>query len=48
MESIIRLACVAHQVNYWQYGRTLETLGVEHLNTTELLNYVKDGLDKKT
>jgi opine dehydrogenase len=48
MESIIRLACIAHQVDYWQYGRTLEKLGIGHLSTIELLNYVKDGLDEKT
>jgi opine dehydrogenase len=47
MESIIRLACIAHQVDYWQYGRTLEKLGIDHLSTAELLNYVKDGLNEK-
>ncbi len=42
MESIIRLACIAHQVDYWQHGRTLEKLGIEHLSASELLYYVKN------
>lgn len=47
MESIIRLACIAHQVDYWRYGRTLEKLGIDHLSTAELLNYIQDGLNEK-
>ena len=40
MESIIRLACIAHRTDYWQRGRTLERLGLEHLSVSELTRYV--------
>ncbi|RLD07222.1 MAG: NADP transhydrogenase subunit alpha [Chloroflexota bacterium] len=40
MESIIRLACIAHQTDYWRRGRTLERLGVKHLSVSELTRYV--------
>lgn len=40
MESIIRLACIAHRTDYWQRGRTLKRLGIEHLSVTELTSYV--------
>ena len=31
MDSIIRLACIIHQTDYWRRGRTLDKLGVEHI-----------------
>ena len=40
MESIIRLACIAHQTDYWHRGRTLERLGIKHLSVSELTRYV--------
>ena len=40
MESIIRLACIAHQTDYWRRGRTLERLGIMHLSVSELTRYV--------
>jgi opine dehydrogenase len=40
MESIIRLACIAHRTDYWLRGRTLERLGIEHLSVSELTRYV--------
>jgi len=40
MESIIRLACIAHQTDYWRRGRTLERLGIKHLSVSELTRYV--------
>jgi len=40
MESIIRLACIAHQTDYWRRGRTLERLGIKHLSVSELNRYV--------
>jgi opine dehydrogenase len=43
MDSIIRLACIMHQTDYWRRGRTLDKLGIEQLSVTELLRYVKDG-----
>jgi opine dehydrogenase len=40
MESFIRLACIAHQTDYWHHGRTLEKLGVNHLSVSELTGFV--------
>jgi opine dehydrogenase len=40
MESIIRLACIAHRTDYWRQGRTLKRLGIEHLSVSELTRYV--------
>ena len=40
IESIIRLACIAHQTDYWRRGRTLEGLGIKHLSVSELTRYV--------
>jgi len=40
MESIIRLACIAHHTDYWRRGRTLERLGIKHLSVSELTRYV--------
>lgn len=44
MDSIIRLACIAHRTDYWRRGRTLEKLGIEHLSVSELTQYVKYGV----
>jgi hypothetical protein len=40
MESIIRLACIAHQTDYWRRGRTMERLEIRHLSISELTRYV--------
>ena len=40
MESVIRLACITHRVDYWERGRTLIRLGLEHLSISELTRYV--------
>jgi len=40
MESIIRLACIAHQTDYWRRGRTVDRLGIKHLSVGELTRYV--------
>jgi opine dehydrogenase len=40
MESLIRLACIAHHTDYWQRGRTVERLGIGHLSVSELTRYV--------
>jgi opine dehydrogenase len=40
MESIIRLACIAHCTDYWLRGRTVERLGIQHLSVSELTRYV--------
>jgi opine dehydrogenase len=41
MDSLIRLACIAHRTDYWRRGRTLERLGMEHLSVSELTHYVR-------
>jgi opine dehydrogenase len=41
MESIIRLACIAHRTDYWHRGRTLDRLGIDHLSVSELTQFVK-------
>jgi opine dehydrogenase len=43
MESIIRLACIAHRSDYWHHGRTLAKLGIEQFSVSELLHYVNEG-----
>ena len=43
MESIIRLACIAHSTDYWHHGRTLNRLGIERFSVSELLQYVNVG-----
>lgn len=40
MESIIRLACIAHRRDYWNTGRTLESLGLDHLEPRQLFEFV--------
>lgn len=37
MESVIRLACIAHEVDYWQTGRTMEALHLKNLSPEEVL-----------
>ena len=44
MDSIIRLATIAHQTNYWRRGRTLKSLGIERLSVSELQRYVQEGV----
>lgn len=43
IQSIIRLACVIHQTDYWRRGRTLDKLGIVQLSVGELGRYVQDG-----
>ncbi len=45
MDSIIRLACIVHQTDYWRRGRTLDKLGIEQLSVSEVMRYVNEGLD---
>ncbi len=37
MESIIRLACIIHEVDYWQVGRTMQSLRLKELTPEEIL-----------
>jgi opine dehydrogenase len=43
IDSLIRMACIAHRTDYWRRGRTLDKLGIEHLSVSELLDYVTEG-----
>ena len=43
MDSIIRLACIMHQTDYWRRGRTLDKLGIEQLNVDELRRSVNEA-----
>ncbi|MBU0511527.1 MAG: hypothetical protein KKD28_07040 [Chloroflexi bacterium] len=47
MESIIRLACIVHQTDYWQSGRMVERLGNEDISASEILQYVKKGITRE-
>ncbi|NPA92738.1 MAG: NAD(P)-binding domain-containing protein [Chloroflexi bacterium] len=44
MESLIRLASIAHGTDYWRRGRTLARLGIEHLSVAEIQRYVQEGV----
>jgi opine dehydrogenase len=48
MESIIRLACIAHRTDYWQRGRTVTRLGIGHLSVSELTRYVTGQIKHQT
>jgi opine dehydrogenase len=43
IDSIIRLACIIHQTDYWRRGRTLDKLGLKDLSVTEVVEYVNTG-----
>ncbi len=44
MDSIIRLACIAHRTDYWKRGRTVDKLGIGDLSVSELTRYVNEGV----
>jgi opine dehydrogenase len=44
MDSVINLACILHDRDYWQSGRSLERLGMVGINPDYLLSYVSDGM----
>lgn len=46
MDSIIRLACIAHRTDYWRRGRTTERLGISQLTVSELTRYVNEGIQE--
>ncbi len=43
VDSIIRLACIIHQTDFWRRGRTLDRLGIEQLSVSELTRYAMEG-----
>lgn len=48
MDSMIRLACIIHQTDYWRRGRVTEKLGIDDYSSIELLNYVNEGIKPET
>ena len=44
MDSIIRLACIIHQTDYYRRGRTIDKLGIKNLSVDELKRYVNEGV----
>ena len=44
MDSLIRLACIAHKTDYWRRGRMIEKLGIAHLSVSELTKFVNQGI----
>lgn len=44
INSIIRLACIIHQTDYWRRGRTLDKLGIQNLSVSELTHFVNEGV----
>ena len=44
MDSMIRLACVIHETDYWRRGRTLDKLGIDNFSSIEMLRYVNEGV----
>ncbi|MDI3534857.1 MAG: opine dehydrogenase [Thermosediminibacterales bacterium] len=43
LDSIINLACAAHNINYWETGRTIERLGLEGLTREQIFALVMEG-----
>lgn len=44
VDSIIRLACIVHQTDFWRRGRTLDKLGIQQLSVGELTRYANEGV----
>ncbi len=47
MDSIIRLACVVHQTDYWRRGRTTRSLSIDDWSVDELTSFVMEGIDDR-
>ena len=47
MDSIIRLACVVHQTDYWRRGRTTKSLSIDDWSVPELTSFVMEGIDDR-
>jgi opine dehydrogenase len=43
MESMIKIASIIHQTDYWRRGRTVEKLGLAQWSVSELTRFVQDG-----
>ena len=47
IDSIVRMACIIHQTDYWRRGRTMDKLGMGQLNVDEVRQYVMEGQRSK-
>jgi len=43
MESLIQIASIIHRTDYWRRGRTVEKLGLEQWDVSELTRFVQEG-----
>jgi len=43
MESMIQIASIVHRTDYWRRGRTVEKLGLEQWDVSELTHFVQNG-----
>jgi opine dehydrogenase len=43
IDSVIQMACIVHQTDYWRRGRTLDKLGIAQLSVDELKQRVLTG-----
>jgi len=43
INSLIQIACIVHQTDYWRRGRTMDALRIEQLSIGELNAYVRNG-----
>jgi opine dehydrogenase len=43
MEALITLAGIVNETDYWQTGRTVDSLGLAGMNAAEIVQYVTDG-----
>jgi opine dehydrogenase len=48
IESMIRLACFVHRTDFWDRGRTLETMGIDNMSVGELTKFVQSGETKRS
>lgn len=44
IDSLIRLACIIHETDYWRRGRTLDKLGLNDFSGGELIRYANEGI----
>ena len=41
IDTIINLACMANDENYWEMGRNLSTMGIDNMNLKEVAQYLR-------
>jgi opine dehydrogenase len=46
MESMIQIASIIHRTDYWRRGRTVEKLGLEQWDISELTRFVQEGTNE--